>query len=291
MSRFIRKSYLSFCFADMLNYGISLILCPHFLWKLFWKKALLHNPDMYGDLRRTVNFAGKLLRIRSSRQWRDRCLSLIWHKKSSRVKHSNESWNWFFKSSMPGALSTVLENVRPRFSQPDWLPLGLRRYNGNSQHRKESGFFYCGLASNLNISSADLQWYLGIQPSVWSVFYKFLTTLMEFFYDAVSIKESRDAIFTLLFFLKDFQFSSWSCTTPTSNISDLDWFCIMWNPSFLEYLLNRCRKSRSSLWMLVLSSAVWQEKLIVLVLCCVQWKSRLHGKYFSTIFCFYRHAD
>ena len=181
MSRFIRKSYLSFCFADMLNYGISLILCPHFLWKLFWKKALLHNPDMYGDLRRTVNFAGKLLRIRSSRQWRDRCLSLIWHKKSSRVKHSNESWNWFFKSSMPGALSTVLENVRPRFSQPDWLPLGLRRYNGNSQHRKESGFFYCGLASNLNISSADLQWYLGIQPSVWSVFYKFLTTLMEFF--------------------------------------------------------------------------------------------------------------
>ena len=25
----------------------------------------------------------------------------------------------FFKSSIPGALSTVLENVRPRFSQPD----------------------------------------------------------------------------------------------------------------------------------------------------------------------------
>ena len=49
----------------------------------------------------------------------------------------------------------------------------------------------------------------------------------RFFYDAVSIKESHDAIFTLLFFLKDFQFSSWSCTTPTSNISILDWFCIM----------------------------------------------------------------
>ena len=31
---------------------------------------------------------------------------------------------------------------------------------------------------------------------------------MEFFYDAVSIKESRDAIFTLLFFLKDNAF--WS---------------------------------------------------------------------------------
>lgn len=50
----------------------------------------------------------------------------------------------FFKSSIPGALSTVLENVRPRFSQPDWLPLGLRRYNRNSQHRKESGFFTVG---------------------------------------------------------------------------------------------------------------------------------------------------
>lgn len=50
----------------------------------------------------------------------------------------------FFKSSIPGALSTVLENVRPCFSQPDWLPLGLRRYNRNSQHRKESGFFTVG---------------------------------------------------------------------------------------------------------------------------------------------------
>ena len=171
---------------------------PHFLWKLFWKKAVQHNPHRYGDLRRTVDFAGKLLRIRSSRTRREKCLSLVWHKKSIRDKHSNESRNWFFKSRIPGALSTVLENVRPRFPQPDWLPLGLRGYNRNSQHRKESGFFYCGLPSNLNISSTDLQWYLGIQPSVWSVFYKFLTTLMGFFYDAVSIKESRDAIVTLL---------------------------------------------------------------------------------------------
>lgn len=264
---------------------------PHFLWKLFWKKALLHNPDMYGDLRRTVNFAGKLLRIRSSRKRRDRCLSLIWQKKSIRDKHSNDSGNWFFKSRIPGALSTVLVNVRPRFSQPDWLPLGLRGYNRNSQHRKESGFFYCGLPSNLNILSTYLQWSLGIQPSVWSVFYKSLKTLMAFFYDAVPIKESRDAIFTLLFFLKDFQFTSWSCTTPTSNIFNLDWFCIMWNASFLEHLSNRCRKSRSSLWVLVVSSAVWLEKLIVSVLCRVQCKSSLYGWYFSAIFCFYRHAD
>ena len=31
-------------------------------------------------------------------------------------KHSNESWNWFAKSSISGALSPVLENFRRCFS-------------------------------------------------------------------------------------------------------------------------------------------------------------------------------
>ena len=44
-----------------------------------------------------------------------------------RDKHSNESWNCFDKSSIPGALSSVPENFRRRLSPPDWPPLGLRR--------------------------------------------------------------------------------------------------------------------------------------------------------------------
>ena len=34
-----------------------------------------------------------------------------------RDRHSNESWNWFVKSSIPGALSPVLENFLRRFSR------------------------------------------------------------------------------------------------------------------------------------------------------------------------------
>ena len=41
-------------------------------------------------------------------------------------KDSNESWNWFVKGGIPGALSPVLENFRRRFSWPNWPPLGLR---------------------------------------------------------------------------------------------------------------------------------------------------------------------
>ena len=36
-------------------------------------------------------------------------------------KHSKESWNWLVKSSIPEALSPVLENFRRRFSRPNWL--------------------------------------------------------------------------------------------------------------------------------------------------------------------------
>ena len=141
MFRVKRKSYLSFCFANMLNYGISLILWPPFSLKTLLEESCPAQPS---QVRRAVDFAGKLLRVRSSRKRCDKCLSLFWHKKSIRDKHSNESGNWFFKSSIPGALSTVLENFRPRFSQPDWLLLGLRGYNRNNQHRKESSFFTMG---------------------------------------------------------------------------------------------------------------------------------------------------
>ena len=43
-----------------------------------------------------------------------------------RDKHSNESWNWFVNSSIPGVISPVLENFRRRFSAPGWPPLGLQ---------------------------------------------------------------------------------------------------------------------------------------------------------------------
>ena len=38
----------------------------------------------------------------------------------------NESWNWFVKSSIPGALSPVHVNFRPHYSWSNWLPLGLQ---------------------------------------------------------------------------------------------------------------------------------------------------------------------
>ena len=41
-----------------------------------------------------------------------------------RDKHVNEMWNWFFESSIPRALWSVLENCRRHFSRPDRLPLG-----------------------------------------------------------------------------------------------------------------------------------------------------------------------
>lgn len=41
-------------------------------------------------------------------------------------KHSNEPWNWFVKSSIPGTLLPVFENFHHRFSRPDWPPLSLQ---------------------------------------------------------------------------------------------------------------------------------------------------------------------
>ena len=66
-------------------------------------------------VRWTVEFAGKLLRIRRLRKQRDRCWPLVGHKIPE--KPSNKSWNWFIKSSIPEALSPVLENFRECFYQ------------------------------------------------------------------------------------------------------------------------------------------------------------------------------
>ena len=41
-------------------------------------------------------------------------------------RHSNKSWNWFVKSSIPGVLLPVLENFRRSFFWPNWPPMGLR---------------------------------------------------------------------------------------------------------------------------------------------------------------------
>ena len=94
----------------------------------------LHYPDT--EVRRTVEFAGKLL-IRISRKPRDVCWPLIGRKKyffgPIRGQHSNKSRNWFVKGSIPGFLSSVLENFRRRFSRPNWPPLSFRGWNESMQ--------------------------------------------------------------------------------------------------------------------------------------------------------------
>lgn len=118
---------------------------PHFLWKLFWKKALLHNPDMYADLRRTVNFAGKLLRIRSSRQWRDRCLSLIWHKK---IKQS-QAFEWvvelaFLRVASQGLSQPSLKTFAPVFPSPTDFLWVSEDITGIASIGKKAVFFTVG---------------------------------------------------------------------------------------------------------------------------------------------------
>ena len=81
--------------ARELYYKISLIL-----WAPFSLKTLLLKsaPVRAKHVRRTVEVAGKLLRIRRSQKQRDRYWPLIGHKISffffnHRHKHSNKSWN------------------------------------------------------------------------------------------------------------------------------------------------------------------------------------------------------
>ena len=96
------------------NYGGSFSMKN---WKLFSKEA---HCTSYTGSRRTVEVAGKLL-TKAARKM----LASDWTQKTITDKHSNKSWNWFVKSSIPGALLPVLENLSRRFSWHNWPPLGL----------------------------------------------------------------------------------------------------------------------------------------------------------------------
>ena len=60
---------------------------------------------------KTVEFAGKLLRIRRSRKQRDRCWPSI-VLRSIREKHSNESWNWGPFLESPANFSGQKTNIQ-----------------------------------------------------------------------------------------------------------------------------------------------------------------------------------
>ena len=110
---------------------LSILGCPgsmeflwligaHFHWKLSSKKTLLHKPDSYGEQ--------SSLRVNTSYTEDHESSAidaglLLW---PITGKRSNEPWNWFVKTSIPGALSPVLENFCRSFSRPNWPPLGLR---------------------------------------------------------------------------------------------------------------------------------------------------------------------
>ena len=98
-----------------------------FLGSIFAEESSLARAK---HVRWTVEFGGKRLRIRRLRQQRDRCWPLVGHKIivlcQITDKPSNKSWNWFVKSSIPEALSPVLENFCRSFSWLNWPTLGLR---------------------------------------------------------------------------------------------------------------------------------------------------------------------
>ena len=60
---------------------------------------------------KTVEFAGKLLRIRRSRKQRDRCWPSI-VLRPIREKHSNESWNWGPFLESPANFSGQKTNIQ-----------------------------------------------------------------------------------------------------------------------------------------------------------------------------------
>ena len=108
------------------------LIGAHFHWKLSSKKTLLHKPDMYSY--------GEQSSLRVNTSYTEDHESsaidaglLLW---PITGKRSNEPWNWFVKTSIPGALSPVLENFCRSFSRPNcpWVcedgiyPDFLKRY-------------------------------------------------------------------------------------------------------------------------------------------------------------------
>ena len=98
-----------------------------FLGSIFAKESSLARAKY---VRWTVEFGGKRLRIRRLRKQGDRCWPLVGHKIIVLChitdKPSKKSWDWFVRSSIPEALSPVLENFCRRFSWLNWPTLGLR---------------------------------------------------------------------------------------------------------------------------------------------------------------------
>ena len=87
---------------------------------------------------KTVEFAGKVLRIRRSRKQRDRCLPSI-VLRPIREKHSNESWNWFVKSSIPGVVALSWKLSLPFITTRLTAPGSPRMViNSRHTHRKHS---------------------------------------------------------------------------------------------------------------------------------------------------------
>ena len=83
-----------------------------------WNFLVLLAPfSLRLTVRRTVEFAGKLARIRPRKQW--------WPPIGHTIfflpiidKHLNESRNWFVKRRLVIAISPVLESFRCHFPQP-----------------------------------------------------------------------------------------------------------------------------------------------------------------------------
>ena len=59
-------TFLLFCLPNTPAYGRSSVLWDSFSLKTLLEESSITRPDRYGDLRRTADFAGKLLRMRSS---------------------------------------------------------------------------------------------------------------------------------------------------------------------------------------------------------------------------------
>ena len=58
--------FVLFCLPNTPAYGRSSVLWDSFSFKTLLEESSITRPDRYGDLRRTADFAGKLLRMRSS---------------------------------------------------------------------------------------------------------------------------------------------------------------------------------------------------------------------------------
>ena len=101
---------------------------PHFRGKLFSMKALLQEPNMYGE----QSSLRKPLPIRSRKQ-RDKCLAqnyFLCPIIPITNKHSHKSLNWSFKSSNPAALPLVLKTFAAVFPDPTDSPWSAKNNEG-----------------------------------------------------------------------------------------------------------------------------------------------------------------